>query len=319
MVNDNYPWTSYAKTLVQGYKYIYDRQQGKVKSLVTPWNQFNNITLGGIEYHNFYLLSARPGIGKSMILLALTQDLHKLNPKNDFAILHLQFEMNQINFAARQFSRHTGLRMRKILSANDEKISNDELELLYKYILDNKNKLEFFIENTLTVNQIIAVVKSFAKFIQRPFIVTLDHTMLVKKDPSESNKQVTMENLSNAIIQTKKELPMTWIVLSQLNREIDSAERQIPGRLSNYPCEADIYMSDAFMQGADVAIAFNRPAKYNLSLYGPEPYILTPEDKYLIAAHVLKNRYGQLGIHWYNADYTTMNLIEREPPKKKGK
>ncbi len=71
------------------------------------------------------------------------------------------------------------------------------------------------------------------------------------------------------------------------------------------------------MQCADVVIAYNRPAKYNLSLYGPLKYIIQPTDKYLIAAHVLKNRYGEAGVQWYRAEYAQMRFVETAEPMKK--
>jgi hypothetical protein len=61
-------------------------------------------------------------------------------------------------------------------------------------------------------------------------------------------------------------------------------------------------------------IAWNRPAKYNLALYGPNRFVITPSDKYLLAAHVLKNRFGDLSVQWYNADYPTMTITEAIMP-----
>jgi len=62
-------------------------------------------------------------------------------------------------------------------------------------------------------------------------------------------------------------------------------------------------------------IAYNRPAKYNLSIYGPQKFKITPLDKYLLAMHVLKNRYGEVSIQWYHADYATMSLKESDEPE----
>jgi hypothetical protein len=61
-------------------------------------------------------------------------------------------------------------------------------------------------------------------------------------------------------------------------------------------------------------IAYNRPAKYNLSLYGPLKYIIQPDDKYLLAMHVLKNRFGDTGIQWYKAEYALMTIVEAKAP-----
>lgn len=60
-------------------------------------------------------------------------------------------------------------------------------------------------------------------------------------------------------------------------------------------------------------IAYNRPAKYNLSLYGPQRFEIT--DKYLLAMHVLKNRFGEPSIQWYKAEYATMTIKEAPEPR----
>lgn len=224
------------------------------------------------------------------------------------------------NLAARELSSANNLNLRYILSARDKNMPDltaSDLAKMKDYVSKQGTRKEYIIDAPMTVKEMKVALYAFYNYVKKPFVVTLDHTMLVKKDASETTKQQTMENLAAMAIETKKALPITWFVLSQLNRDIDSAERQIPGKLSNFPCDADIYQSDAFMQGADVVIAYNRPAKYQLKYYGPESYILDISDKYLIAAHILKNRFGELGIHWYKADYAKMNFLEIDAPPKK--
>ena len=73
-----------------------------------------------------------------------------------------------------------------------------------------------------------------------------------------------------------------------------------------------VYGSDFLLQCADVMIAFNRPAKYNLGLYGPNKYVI--DDKFLLAMHILKNRFGDVGIQWYRAEYAKMTIVEAATP-----
>ncbi|NCD06158.1 MAG: hypothetical protein EOL97_08570 [Spirochaetia bacterium] len=72
---------------------------------------------------------------------------------------------------------------------------------------------------------------------------------------------------------------------------------------------------DFLQQCSDVVIAYNKPSKYNLALYGPEKFII--DNPNLIAAHVLKNRMGTNPILWYLADYPTMSFNEVESPQRK--
>ncbi len=323
MIPDNakpVPWRKYSDALSESMNYIEKRAAGDIKSLKTHWSQFNSIGLNGVEWGNSYILASRPGVGKSLLIASLTRQIQELNKNQDFYILHFQFEMSGKNIAAREIASANNMNLRYLLSAKDKNmidLTSDDLSKVKDYVSKQTNRKEYIIDAPMTVREMKATLYAFYQFVKKPFVVTLDHTMLVKKDASETNKQQTMENLAAMTIETKKALPITWFILSQLNRDIDSAERQIPGKLSNFPCDADIYQSDAFIQGADVVIAYNRPAKYQLKYYGPESYVLEISDKYLIAAHILKNRFGELGIHWYKADYAKMNFLETDPPPKK--
>jgi replicative DNA helicase len=163
-----------------------------------------------------------------------------------------------------------------------------------------------------------AAIRLFYKQIAKPFVVTLDHTLLVGMSGGDKTIQDTLRNLSIMLAELKNELPVIFIILTQLNREIDDAERQKPGQLSNFPAEKDVFGSDSLLQCADVMIAYNRPAKYNLQYYGPQQFMITPSDKYLLAMHVLKNRYGEVGIQWYKANYAEMTIDEEKEPDLSG-
>jgi replicative DNA helicase len=221
------------------------------------------------------------------------------------------------NMAMREFSSANNLNIRYLQSAKDDgmpELTKTDFETLKAYALKQKSRKEFVIDDAMTVNEMKAAMYHFYKTYQIPFVVTLDHTLLVKQSGSEKSKQETLQNLAVMLAEVKNKLPVMFIILTQLNREIDDAERQKPGQLSNFPTEKDVYGSDSLLQCADVMIAYNRPAKYNLQYYGPQQFIITPSDKYLLAMHVLKNRYGEVGIQWYNAEYAKMAVVEAATP-----
>lgn len=313
-------WKKYDEILNESINYIEKRANGTIKSLKTGWEAFNKIGMNGIEWNSIYIISSRPGVGKTLIDSQIKRDVLYSNPDQNFGILSFQFEMLGRNMILRDMSAGTNLNLRYISSAKDDgmpSLSRTDFERLKQYTETLKNREYYIVDKPLTVNQISATVDAFYAYFRRPFLITLDHTMLIKKDASETNKQSTLENFSTMMVEKKNKYPITWIILSQLNREIDGAERQVPGKLGNYPCEADVYGSDFMMQCCDVMIAFNRPAKYNLRFYGPRQYVIQDTDANLLAAHVLKNRYGELSIQWYRANYATMSLLQATPPQTK--
>jgi replicative DNA helicase len=310
-------WKHYYDVMNEGLLYIHNRATGHSKSLKTQWKQFNAIGLNGLEWNSLYVIGARPGVGKTLIASSLTRELQNLNPEQDFATLHFQFEMLGRNMALREFSSANNMNIRYLQSAKDDgmpPLSKTDFDKLKAYAFANKNREEFIIDKALTVNEMQSALIQFYKKVGKPFVVTLDHTLLVKQSSSEKSKQETLYNLAVMLAEMKNKLPVVFLILTQLNREIDDAERQKPGQQGNYPTEKDVYGSDSLLQCADVMIAYNRPAKYNISYYGPTQYVIGPTDKYLLAMHVLKNRYGEVGIQWYRANYAQMLVEEAAEP-----
>lgn len=310
-------WKQYGEVMNEGIKYIHSRASGNIKSLKTQWKQFNKIGLNGIEWQSLYVIAARPGVGKTLIAASLTRELQRLNPEQDFAVLHFQFEMLGRNMALRELSATSGLNIRYLQSAQDDgmpPLTSADFNKLKDYASKQGIRKEYIIDKALTVNEMRSAIFSFYNTMKKPFVITLDHTLLVKQSGSENNKQATLQNLAIMMTEMKNMLPVTFIILTQLNRDIDDPERQKPtGRgEGHYPTESDVYGSDFLLQCADVMIAFNRPAKYNLGLYGPNKYVI--DDKFLLAMHILKNRFGEVGIQWYRAEYAKMTIVEAATP-----
>lgn len=316
------PWKKYGDILKESLTYVEHRARKNIKSLKTCWKGFNTIGLNGIEWQSLYILAARPGVGKTLIAGSLTRSLQELNKDQDFMVLHFQFEMLGRNMGLRELSAATNLNIRYIQSAQDDgmpPLSKGDYEKLTSYAEKQETRNEYVIDKAMTVGQMEKAIVSFHNKFKLPVVITLDHTLLVRMASTENNKQITLQNLATMMTEMKNRLPVTFIVLTQLNREIDNAERQKPGKLENFPTEADVFGSDYLLQCADVMIAYNRPAKYNITRYGPMKYILTPLDKYLLAMHVLKNRFGETSIQWYKADYATMSVVEASTPDTEAK
>lgn len=313
------PWRKYSDILEESLAYIEKRARKEIKSLKTSWDGFNSIGLNGIEWQSLYILAARPGVGKTLVAATLTRKLQELNTDQDFMVLHFQFEMLGRNMGIRELSSANNMDIRYLQSAEDDGMppfSKGDHAKLVAYLSKQKTRKEYVIDRSMGVSEMRHWLIKFYEEHKKPFVVTLDHTLLVRQSASETSKQLTLQNLATMLTEMKNSLPVTFIILTQLNREIDNAERQKPGKLENFPTEADVFGSDYLLQCADVMVAYNRPAKYNISRYGPQKYIINASDKYLLAMHVLKNRFGETSIQWYKADYAKMEIVEVDEPDK---
>lgn len=297
--------TAYAEAI----DYMQKRRTGEIKSVATPWSRFDNSLMGGFEWNTINVIAARPAAGKTLMASIITRRSFELNPTEDIAVLDFQFEMLSRNSAMREFSSVLERSMKELNSVG-KKLSDADMDAARKYIASiPKDRPIYTVERPQSVDNLKKAVDIFATcYPDKKLLITLDHTMLVKKSSDEKDMMETLYRLGDALTSMKREYNCLFIILSQLNRDIESTERIRPGTIGNYPLSKDVFQSDSILQHTDNLIALNRPAKYNIDKYGPNGYLIT--DKNIIAAHLLKARNGVEGMLWFYAEFEKMRFQE---------
>jgi len=303
-------WKHISEIHKEAYDYIVDRRDGKIKSIRTPWAKFNEAGTGGLEWNTIVTIAGRPGSGKTLIVNQITRNAHKLNPTEDFAVLDLQFEMTSKSTGIREFSSVINKSYKEILSV-DSKLPDEDLNKIWAHTKKSIALDIYQIDTPLTVSQIEREVKNFIIEVQKPTIVTLDHSILVAKSPGDKDKLDVLYDLGEKLTKMKKELPVMFIILTQMNRSIEELNRKVPGTVGNYPTTADVFGADALLQHSDLLAAINRPFLYNLDTYGPEQFEVTPN---LLAIHFLKARNGENSLCFFEAEFKNMSIKEIPPP-----
>jgi len=288
----------------QALAYAQKRRTGEIKSIKTPWSKFNEVSMDGLEWNSLTVIAGRPGSGKTLIGSMISREAFKLNPDQDFCVLDFQFEMLARNIALREISGSTGIHVRK-LSSVGAKLNDDDLEAAVNYCKANSDREVYTFEKPLTVDQMRDKILEFYKIKRKPLLVTIDHSLLLKKSASEKDRIDTLYNLGNMLAETRRQLPVCFIVLSQLNREIESTERLKPNNIGNFVKDSDVFGADALLQFTDILIGINRPAKYGLTTYGPEKL---PVDMDTLAVHFLKVRNGEPRLTLFRADFAKSKI-----------
>jgi replicative DNA helicase len=126
-----------------------------------------------------------------------------------------------------------------------------------------------------------------------------------------------LANLGEAITSLKRQWPVAFVLLSQLNRNIDNPERSEDGKYGNYVLESDIFGSDAILQHADTVIGINRPGKQKIRFYGPDRYVI--DDDKILVLHFLKSRNGETGLCFFKAEFEKMMIAEMITPPQQEK
>ena len=313
MGKTNKSWVGQHAAFTEALKYMNARQKGEEKSIYTPWPKFNDAATDGLEWNTLTVIGGRPGSGKTLIKDQIIRESFALNPHDDFRVLEFQFEMVGRTSAIREFSSMTGKTYKELCSAGSI-LQPDVLNQCLMYAKERVKNPVDIISTPLTVNQMREQIDMYMDLHKgKKTIVTLDHTMLVKRAPYQNNTLDMMFELGEFFTQCKRDYPCLFISLSQLNRNIDSPERSIDGKYGNYILESDIFGSDAMLQHADMLIGINRPAKQKIRYYGPDRYII--EDDNTLILHFLKARNGDARMSFFKAKFAQMKIEEMLTPQ----
>lgn len=305
-------WAGQHASFNEALKYMLRRSKGEEKSIYTPWPKFNDATTDGLEWNTLTVIGGRPGSGKTLIKDQIIREAFTLNPNDDFRVLEFQFEMVGRTSALRQFSSHTGKTYKELCSAGHQ-LTQDVLNECHEYAKQRVKHPVDIVSTPMTVNQMREQVDMYMNLHKgKKTVITLDHTMLVKRAPYQNNTLDMMFELGEFFTQTKRDYPVMFIALSQLNRNIDSPERAQQGKYGNYILESDIFGSDAMLQHADTLIGINRPAKQKIRFYGPDRYII--EDDKTLVLHFLKARNGDTRMSFFKAKFEQMQIQEMATP-----
>ncbi len=303
-------WKHISEIHREAIDYIEQRRDGSIKSIKTKWEKFNDAGVDGLEWGTITTVAGRAGSGKTLIVKEITSNAHKLNPTQDFAVLDLQFEMSTKSTGVREFSSVINKTYKELLSVG-KKIDEDDLNKLKNYSRLSASQEIYQVDTPMTVGQIKQTILEFLSFVKKPVIVTLDHSVLIKRAAGEKDIFESLYALGEMLTELKKLYPVMFIILTQMNRSIEDQNRKIPGTAANYPTTADVFGGDSLYMHSDILIVINRPALYNMDVYGPEQFEV--DDKTL-AMHFLKARNGDNRLCFFKAQFEHMKIVEIAAP-----
>lgn len=242
----------------------------------------------------------------------LKRDLIANNPKQDFDILSYDMEMPGTDQVARNVTGLMEKDLRWLYSINGTR-TESELKTVKSAINNIKKKPIFIVDKAGTVQEIKSTTIDFIVTRKlasrnRGLIVTLDHTLLTK-GKSGDNEKAIVDDLYKMFVELKQEcismgVRIIIIVLSQLNRDIESKERVL-NPLLHYPTKNDIFASSSVYYCSDYVLISHKPSLINgiEQYYGPprgSDYpqglpVYNPENptQAMVYWHLIKNRFGE--------------------------
>jgi len=268
--------------------YIDQRRKGIVSSLSTPWKKYNQVAMGGIEWGTIHTIAGMSGSGKTAIINQL--ETHLVTDNEDVTVLSFNFEMLAKNLVSRKFANALDLSTQELHSGlPDYSLADHD----YSRVIDAGKNIAnlpiYYVEEAGTVPQIENTIINFINQ-HTNVVVMLDHTLLVHGNKEERQILVDLYTMFNRLKKATHtaEKKVAFIILSQLNGDIERAERQSePGQ--QFPKKKDLFGSSAAFMFSDVVLVSMNPEQMGLESYGPKHWPVAGK----LYWHFLKVREGE--------------------------
>lgn len=269
---------------------IRETMSGNQVFFATRSNGLNRAMVGGFRPKNNYLIAGMSGVGKSYFLNILHNDFlnPKLNPQwyDKIKILHFNFDMMLEDEMMRSIAGQTGMDYQTLISP-DTKLTEQQYTEQLKPAMDSISaKSIFYVEEPSDKYRIYETIRAFChKFEGYQIIVSLDHSLMVKRSVDEKGEIETVSEIAKKFKEARKDFGITAIMLGQLNSDIERVER-ISSPVHQIPKRSDIFGSKQMLHAVDGAIVIHRPELLGLESYGTKNW----NTKDLLAVHFIKMR-----------------------------
>jgi hypothetical protein len=238
----------------------------------------------------------------------------------------------------RNISGRTGKSTKYLYSGEDNKLSDEEYEAIQKVADELTDYPIYYVDHVGSVDEIEATIIEFIEdqellYNGRGLVVTIDHILLTKGKLGVAEKEI-VDQLTHRVVSLRKRLDaagmkVIFILLSQLNRGIESSERVTNHNL-HYPTKNDIFAASSVFYCSDYVLISHKPAIVEGlgKFYGPpRPSEGFPEglpvfnpdrpDQPMIYWHLIKERFGQPKIMLMCDDFAKSSVSEWFPKEQK--
>lgn len=256
-----------------------ERKDG-MSGVNTGFRDLDEITFGW-QPTDLVILAARPAMGKTAFALSMA-----LNMAVDYGvpIAFFSLEMGKEQLMKRLISMHTSISNEDIKRGS---LTDEQMHRLMTG-LGPMEEAPIVIDDTASIS--IFDLRSRVRRLVRKYgvrVIFIDYLQLMTASglKSNANREQEVSTISRSLKQLAKELGITVIALSQLNRELEKRNKE--GRR---PQLSDLRESGAIEQDADMVIFIHRPEYYG---------ILTDENnrdmRGLAQIIIAKHRNGRVG------------------------
>lgn len=247
-------WHDTDASVVRFLDRVQDQLHGEQKDYIpTGFHDLDEKLDGGMRPGEVIVIAARPGMGKTALTLAILEHV-ALNEGHPVALMSM--EMGEEQVTRRRISSAGRIPLHKLkrperLSDVDWSSMTEAVEKLRNVVYHVSDK------GGLSLNQIRARARGLKRK-KGLRVLAIDYLGLMETDAKE-NRAAALGRISRGIKALAKELGITILLLSQLNRGIEN-------RINRRPMLSDLRESGDIEQDADIILFVHREIVANPEL-----------------------------------------------------
>lgn len=224
----------------------------------------------GLNKSDMIVIAGRPGSGKTTFAVNIAANVARRNKDADIVIFSLEMAKEQI--ALRMLSAEAMVSNGNLTSGM---IANDEWVKLAE-AADHLSQMNIYIDDTAGIT--VPQIKAKLRRMKRLGLVVIDYLQLMESPNYHNNRVTEVSEITRQIKLMAKELNVPIILLSQLNRSVES-------RQDHRPVPSDLRESGSIEQDADIILFIYREGMYDKQ----------NTDLSTTECIVAKNRHGSTG------------------------
>ena len=284
------PIAQVIKDYYERIEYLYEHR-GEPLGVPTGFIDLDK-QLGGLQKSDLIVVAARPGLGKTSLLLNIA-----LNASQRFhqRVAVFSLEMSGEQVCERLIAQQSGIDSQRLRFGH---LTDDDWPVFVQ-TTSGLSDIGIWIDDTPAISPMQLRAKARRLHAEQGLdLVVVDYLQLMTVDRRAENRNQEVTQISQSLKNLARELNIPVLVASQLSRAVEQ-------RADKRPVLSDLRDSGAIEQDSDVILFIYRDAVYNESCE-------TPNVAELIIAKHRKGPTGTIALYWQNNLTQFQSAVRRE-------
>ncbi|MFD0763004.1 replicative DNA helicase [Lutibacter aestuarii] len=251
--SDQISFSAALQKVVNRVEMLSNQKDNELAGVTTGFKTLDKFT-GGWQAGDLVIIAARPGMGKTSLIL---KNLSEIAFNNE-AVGMFSLEMSIEQLTARLVAINSEFHLSQLIKKGFE---HDRYFQTLHLVQNEMNNLPIYIDDTAGMD--IHQMQMKARLWKRKYDIKalfVDYIQLMSGDGKNGNREQEISTISRKLKTTAKELKIPVIALSQLSRAVETRGG------NKRPMLSDLRESGSLEQDADTVIFIYRPEYYGFEL-----------------------------------------------------